>query len=84
MNKIDQAEACKRYSAGNNRGEGFILPADDDMIATAVETAEADGWTVVLEAETTSDVVVIAKGRRLVAIGGDGMGAGAWAVDITK
>ena len=47
--------------------------------------ADWDGWTLVLERTNSDAVAVLRNGDgELMAIGGDAMGRGAWAVDITS
>ena len=86
MSAITQAEANAAYRAGNDRGEGYAPYADvpgDDSVADAVAAAGADGWEVELRPDNTSDVVVLRNADGdLLAIGGDAVGHGAWAVII--
>jgi len=83
---ITMRQALALYRAGNDAGRGYAPYTDeagDDTIAEAVACAERDGWEVVLARETSSDVVVLRNGdSEWLAIGGDAMGRGAWAVEI--
>lgn len=84
--RIAQSLAHDAYTAGNDRGEGYAPYTDeagDDTIDSAVACFVADGWTLVLERNNSGEVAVVQSGDgELVAIGGDGMGKGAWAVSI--
>lgn len=87
MPMITMAAAVAAYRDGNDRGAGYAPYTDkerEDTIAEAVACAERDGWTVVLD-RTNSDTVSVLRSAegKLMAIGGDAMGRGAWAVDIT-
>jgi hypothetical protein len=81
---ITMTQALEAYRAGNNAGMGYA-PYQDEPGEAAVEAARrVDGWEVVLDRNTSDDVVVLRNGDgELLAIGGDAMGRGAWAVDIT-
>jgi hypothetical protein len=84
--RLTQSEARSRYTRGNNEGLGYAPYTDDagdDTIEEAVAAAQRDGWELILARETSEDVAVLrdADGG-LMAIGGDAMGNGAWAVDI--
>lgn len=83
---ITMAEAVEAYRAGNNRGDGYAPfegEAADDSIDAAIDAAKADGWSLVHDRNTSDDVAVLRSGDDWMAIGGDAMGHGAWAVDIT-
>ena len=84
---ITRTEASERFTRGNNRGHGYAPYTDvagDDTVDAAVEAAQADGWTLVHDRTNSDEVAVLENGDGgLMAIGGDGRGAGAWAVDIT-
>lgn len=80
--------ALAAYCDGNNAGLGFAPYTDDagdDTIDAAVAAAErVDGWGVVLERTNSDEVVVLRNADgELMAIGGDAMGRGAWAVALT-
>jgi hypothetical protein len=80
------AEALARWTRGNNAGEGYAPYTDvpgDDTIEAAVEAALDDGAELVL-ARTNSDEIAVLRmdDGGLMGIGGDGMGNGAWAVDL--
>ena len=82
---IDRADANRAYSEGNNAGRGFSPDSDvDDTVDDAVAYADRDGWVVVYDCEHAGDMAVLRhEDGRWIAIGGDGMGRNAWAVDIT-
>lgn len=84
---ISQTEARALYIRGNNAGRGYAPYTDvpgPDTIEAAVEAAKADGWETVLARETSDDVAVLRNGDgEMMAIGGDAMGCGAWAVIIS-
>ena len=85
---ITMAVAVAAYRDGNNRGAGYAPYTDEpgeDSIEEAVACAERDGWTLVLDRTNSDTVAVLRNGDgELLAIGGDAMGRGAWAVDITS
>lgn len=82
MTTMTTATANALYSEANDKGEGFA-PREDDVWDAVAEMIE-DGAEMVLDRQTTSDVIVVRDGDDLVAIGGDGMGRGAWACVIAK
>ena len=86
--QITMAVAVAAYRDGNNRGAGYAPYTDEpgeDSIEEAVACAERDGWTLVLDRTNSDTVAVLRNGDgELLAIGGDAMGRGAWAVDITS
>ena len=88
MTALTMALAVAAYRAGNNAGSGYAPYRDEageDTIAEAVACAERDGWTLVLDRISSETVAVMRNGDgELMAIGGDAMGRGAWAVDITS
>jgi hypothetical protein len=80
---ITMAQAVAAWQAGNDRGEGFA-PYRTDFVNETIKAYEEDGWRLVLDWQSTSDVVVMCSvDGEMVAIGGDDVGRGAWAVDIT-
>lgn len=85
---IDMTTARRLWRAGNNAGCGYAPYTDeagDDTIDAAIEAAEKDGWSVVLPRNTSDDVAVLIDGDgAMMAIGGDAMGRGAWAVIISE
>jgi hypothetical protein len=85
---VAMAVAVAAYRDGNNRGAGYAPYTDEpgeDSIEEAVACAERDGWTLVLDRTNSDTVAVLRNGDgELLAIGGDAMGRGAWAVDITS
>jgi hypothetical protein len=87
MATITMARAVEAYRAGNNRGEGYAPYTDeagDDTIDEAIACAERDGWSLLLERCLSDDVAVLRNGDgELMAIGGDAMGRGAWAVPLS-
>jgi hypothetical protein len=84
---ITMQAAVAAYRDGNNSGRGYAPYTDDatdDRIDTAIECATADGWTLVLDRNTSDDVAVLRNADgELMAIGGDAIGRGAWAVIIS-
>lgn len=75
---ISQREANDLYRTANNNGEGFD-PGIDSVEDAALDLSN-NAADIILRPSNTSDVWLVRdiKGR-LVAIGGDGMGNGAWA-----
>lgn len=71
------------YTAKNNAGEGFAPVAGVDSVDDSVEALEADGWTVEASQSTSDDVAIVSRDGVVWAIGGDGRGNGAWAVDVS-
>jgi hypothetical protein len=87
MRTITMTHAVAAYRRGNDAGNGFAPDSDrsgDDSVDSAVSTAVGNGWTVILERRSTSDVVVVQKSDEYVAIGGDWAAMHAWAVDISN
>ena len=92
MSTIDRADANRAYSEGNNAGRGFAPDTEpsrrrygDGTVDDAVAYALRDGWVVVYDCEHAGDMAVLRhEDGRWIAIGGDGMGRQAWAVDITS
>lgn len=83
---MKQSTANDLYTRGNNEGRGYAPYTDatpDDSVAEAVNAAQQDGWEVVLNSGNASDVVVLALGPELMAIGGDAHGHAARAVAIS-
>jgi hypothetical protein len=87
---MTQEEARKLYALGNNSGHGYAPYTDvpmqpgDESIAAAIEAAQADGWEIEIERETSEDVAVLRNGDgEMMAIGGEADGSGAWAVIIS-
>jgi hypothetical protein len=74
------------WTTKNNAGEGYAPYTDvpgDNTVASAVEAAEADGWTVASSPDSTSEITILRNGDgELMGIGGDGSGNGAWACDL--
>lgn len=62
-------------------------PIADDSIDAAVEYLQADGWELVLERHTPSEVALLrhllVRDRR-IAIGGNAEANEAWAVDVSE
>ena len=88
MATMMMSEALAAWQAGNNRGSGYAPYTDEageDTIDEAVACAERDGWTLVLD-RTTSDTIAVLRNDdgEWMGIGGDAMGRGARAVDITS
>jgi hypothetical protein len=86
MATITMVQAVEAYRAANNRGEGYAPYTDEageDTIDEAIACAERDGWSLLLERHTSDDVAVLRNGDgEHMAIGGDAMGRGAWAVSL--
>lgn len=86
MIDLTAVAARRLYTAGNNQGLGYAPYTDVPgtfTVDAAVAAAEFDGWTVVLDRSTTSDVVVLRDGDGAVlAIGGDALGREPWAVPL--
>lgn len=85
MTTLAQTTASRLYDTLRADGRGESIEVDgiehDDRDA-AVTALVADGGAVVITADTTDEVTVVAHGARLLAIGCDGDGSGAWACDI--
>lgn len=84
--KVTQDAASVAWTSGNDAGNGFAPdgPDGDESIEGAVDQAIEDGGEIVLRASNTSEVSVVrTSAGQLIAIGGDGSGNGAWAVDIS-
>ena len=83
---VTMADALAAWRTGNDSGRGYAPYTDEageDTIDEAVACAERDGWTLVLDRNTSDDVAVLRNGDgELMAIGGDAHGRGAWAVII--
>ncbi len=83
---ITMTEALRLYRIGNNTGCGYSPYTDeasDDTIDSAVEAASRDGWELVLDRTNSDEVAVLRNGDgEMMAIGGDAVGHGAWAVMI--
>jgi len=81
------AQAVAAYRAGNDAGAGYAPYRDEpgeDTVNNAVEAAERDGWELVLSRRTSDDVALLRNADgEWMAIGGDGMGRNAWAVDVS-
>lgn len=75
------------YRLGNDKGDGYAPyqdDAEDETIEAAIKAAEEDGWKLILERENDRTVALLEnEDLELLAIGGDAMGDGAWAVCIT-
>lgn len=87
MSKFTKTEARELYTRGNNSGLGYAPYTDvpgDDTIDNAVEAAAADGWELVHSRDNSDEVAVLEnEDGAVMAIGGDAMGNGAWAVIIS-
>ena len=80
------SEALEAYRARNNAGAGFAPDTigDDQSVSAAVTCAVMGGWELILERRRSDEVAVLTnEDGEWMAIGGDAMGNGAWAVDIT-
>lgn len=91
MKTITMTEARRLYRKGNDAGLGYAPYTDeertpeDDSIDFAIECAKRDGWELILSRDTSEDVAVLGnEDDELMAIGGDAMGVGAWAVIISE
>jgi hypothetical protein len=79
------AVADDLYTHGNNAGVGFAPdgPPGDLSIAGAIKVALAKGWS--LRHDDGQNVAVLTHPKRgTMAIGGDAMREGAWAVMISE
>lgn len=84
MTNITMTAARKLFTLGNNAGNGFAPAGVADLVGGAIETLKGEGYKVVLESTNTDEVDVLESPEgKLIAIGGDGSGRGAWAVAIT-
>ena len=70
------------YRHGRNLGNGYS--PSGETIEEAAAALVADGGNLLYTASNTSDLTVVAMPDRIVAIGGDAMGNGAWAVDVYR
>ena len=88
MSTIDRADANRAYGVGDAAGRGFSFSGDgggDDTVDDAIAYALRDGWILERRHDGSDDVAVLRhEDGRWIAIGGDGMGRQAWAVDITS
>lgn len=84
---ISMADARKLYREGNDAGLGYAPYTDeagDDTIDSAIRCAEEDGWTVLHERTNSEEVAVLTnEDGEVMAIGGDAMDSGAWAVILS-
>jgi hypothetical protein len=87
MGTLTQDQAGRLYRRGNDAGRGYAPYADvagEDTVSAAVEAAEHDGWTLVHPRYDSSQVAVLSSADgEVMAIGGDAMGRGAWAVMVS-
>jgi hypothetical protein len=80
---ITMQAALTAYRAGNNAGRGFA-PDGGETVDEAVQAYASGGGRVLLERRASDEVAVIeSSDGDLIAIGGDAMGRGAWAVALT-
>lgn len=70
------------YRHGRNLGNGYS--PSGETIEEAAAALVADGGNLLYTTSNTSDLTVVAMPDRIVAIGGDAMGNGAWAVDVYR
>lgn len=85
----EYAAAIVLWRAGNDAGKGFApdAPADapeDESVDGAVRAYVEEGWTAIYERCTSDDIAVVYVEGRLVGIGGDDAGNGAWAVELGR
>lgn len=70
------------YRHGRNLGNGYA-PDGGTVEAAAAQLVE-DGGNLLHTAGNSDELTIVALGDRIVAIGGDAMGDGAWAVDVYR
>jgi hypothetical protein len=78
--QLTQTIAHDLYTAGNNAGKGYAVGDDEDTVSDAAHNL----GEIIIRPGSTSEVYVVRayEDDRIVAIGGDGMGCGPWAVDL--
>jgi len=82
MNASDLRIVAALYRHGNNLGNGYSLPGE--TVDEAAAALVADGGNLLHTAGNSDELTVVAMTDRIVAIGGDAMGNGAWAVDVYR
>lgn len=70
------------YRHGNDLGNGYSLPGE--TVDEAAAALVADGGNLLCTASNSDELTVVALDDRIVAIGGDALGNGAWAVDVYR
>lgn len=83
---ITKDEARRLYREGNDAGRGYMPYADvagDASIEAAIDAATSDGWRLVFNWTPGELAVLQNDDGEWMAIGGDAMGHGAWAVIIS-
>lgn len=70
------------YRHGNNLGNGYS--PSGETIEEAAAALVAAGGNLLYTASNSDELTVVALDDRIVAIGGDAMGNGAWAVDVYR
>jgi hypothetical protein len=82
IKNLTMTEASRLYDQGNNAGRGWD-PTEED-VDEAVASLRADGYGLVFARRNTDEVTVLRNGDEVIAVGGDAMGKGAWAVTISN
>lgn len=82
MNASDLRIVAALYRHGNNLGNGYAPPGQ--TVENAAAALVADGGNLLHTAGSSDELTVVALDDRIVAIGGDAMGNGAWAVDVYR
>ena len=70
------------YRHGRNLGNGYS--PSGETVEEAAAALVADGGNLLYTAGSSDELTVVAMPDRIVAIGGDAMGNGAWAVDVYR
>ena len=70
------------YRHGRNLGNGYS--PSGETVEEAAAALVADGGNLLYTARNSDELTVVAMDDRIVAIGGDAMGNGAWAVDVYR
>lgn len=82
MNASDLRIVAALYRHGRNLGNGYS--PSGETVEEAAAALVADGGNLLYTAGSSDELTVVAMPDRIVAIGGDAMGNGAWAVDVYR
>jgi len=82
MNASDLRIVAALYRHGRNLGNGYS--PSGETVEEAAAALVADGGNLLYTAGSSDELTVVAMDDRIVAIGGDAMGNGAWAVDVYR
>lgn len=82
MNASDLRIVAALYRHGRNLGNGYS--PSGETVEEAAAALVADGGNLLYTAGSSDELTVVAMPDRIVAIGGDVIGWGAWAVDVYR